>query len=408
MMKTLSFWILVIFVDWNMNGQTYTMEVTYTTPSECEAGSTFEWELQGDGLSIDSYSVNAGGSGQLVYNNIPNYSGFTLSLNVLCAVFGGSTICPIFAGELFQITDRTAEQLITGETLLLSYCDGGVSATITRPNIDQLVRLGGAGNLCMGQQLQLGALPAGFPSVAYNWQYSFNNAIWLDFPAAFNHVENVALTMEELLGANHTNYLETTIYFRIGGYGKGAFSPTLPVFYSTCGPLLTSLTPVAPSCSYNDDGSFTAQFDRPLDVGQTLDVNLYLGAIGAGGVFLGDTGLPLDGANTLNWTETLAPGNYYFAYGITGLNFSDYTEFTITAPSAVTFDAFRTNINCFGENTGSIDITASGGAGNYQYELNGNGSWNNFASPNEHILTGLSPGDYQLRVRDANGCTEQN
>ncbi len=406
MKKELLFLVFTVLWSYNITGQTYTVELAFSASSNnCHAGH-FDWGLEGGALLLDSYSIAGNGYGNVgetrTYDAVANYADFTLSLNAWCIPLGmGELDCSVS-----ETINRTAVQLITGQSLNLFSCNGEVSATITRPNIDQIIRLGGAGNLCMGQQLQLGALPAGFPSVAYNWQYSFDNANWLDFPVAFNHVENVALTMQELLGANHTDYLETDIYFRIGGYGKGAFSPTLPVFYSTCGPLLTSLTPVAPSCSYNDDGSFTAQFDRPLDVGQTLDVNLYLGAIGAGGVFLGDTGLPLDGANTLNWTETLAPGNYYFAYGITGLNFSDYTEFTITTPPAVTFNATETNIGCFG-GVGSITITASGGVGSYQYSLN-EGPWVNFDTPTSHILNNLPPGDYQVRVRDANGCTEQN
>lgn len=401
-MKTFSFWILVVLGVCNLNGQTYTVELNLSQ-SACEAGGV-NWELQGDGIDIDQGIAHSDIDTTEIrtYNAVANFSNFELSLTSSCIPLGPVKDLCTFDGSV----SKSASQLITGDDLYLTLCNGNVTANIVKPNIDQLVRLGGAGDLCMGQQLQLGALPAGFPSVAYNWQYSFDNVNWLDFPAAFNHVENAALTMQELLGANHTDYLETTIYFRIGGYGKGAFSPTLPVFYSTCGPLLDSLTPAAPSCSYNDDGSFIAQFDKPLDMGQTLDVNLYLGSIG--GVFLGDTGLTLDGANALNWTETLAPGTYHFAYGITGLNFSGYTEFTITTPPAVTFDALWTNINCFGENTGSIDITSNGGVGNYQYELNGDTNWLNFDASNEHILTGLPAGAYQIRVRDANGCTQRN
>jgi len=54
-----------------------------------------------------------------------------------------------------------------------------------------------------------------------------------------------------------------------------------------------------------------------------------------------------------------------------------------------------------GGNEGSVTVTASGGTGTFEYQLNA-GAWQ--SSPN---LTSLTAGDYILRVRNANGFCEQ-
>jgi len=55
---------------------------------------------------------------------------------------------------------------------------------------------------------------------------------------------------------------------------------------------------------------------------------------------------------------------------------------------------------CFGENTGSITLSGTGGSGNFEYSADG------VTFQNNPILTDLGAGDYTLTVRDPNGCTE--
>jgi SprB repeat/Secretion system C-terminal sorting domain len=56
------------------------------------------------------------------------------------------------------------------------------------------------------------------------------------------------------------------------------------------------------------------------------------------------------------------------------------------------------NVNCLGGNDGSVTLLASGGAGFYEYKING-GSYGNSST-----ITGLSAGSNTLWVRDAAGC----
>jgi len=56
--------------------------------------------------------------------------------------------------------------------------------------------------------------------------------------------------------------------------------------------------------------------------------------------------------------------------------------------------------SCAGKNDGFIIVNASGGVPPYQYQFTNGGAWYN-----EKTLSDLSAGNYQLNVRDANGCT---
>ncbi|ALW86792.1 hypothetical protein AUC43_17920 [Hymenobacter sedentarius] len=58
----------------------------------------------------------------------------------------------------------------------------------------------------------------------------------------------------------------------------------------------------------------------------------------------------------------------------------------------------QTNVNCFGTNTGSFTVTATGGAAPYQYSVNGSA----FGSSN--TFSGLIAGTYNATARDINGC----
>ncbi|HOK26160.1 MAG TPA: HYR domain-containing protein, partial [Bacteroidales bacterium] len=73
---------------------------------------------------------------------------------------------------------------------------------------------------------------------------------------------------------------------------------------------------------------------------------------------------------------------------------------TITQPSALTgVVSSITNVDCFGNSTGSVTITGLGGTPPYQYSLDG-GPYQASGTFN-----GLSAGGYNVTIRDANLCT---
>ncbi len=74
----------------------------------------------------------------------------------------------------------------------------------------------------------------------------------------------------------------------------------------------------------------------------------------------------------------------------------------VTQPAQITGSgAVTTVVSCNGVSDAVITVTASGGSGTLQYDLNGANTW-----PASNIFSALGAGTYTLRVRDAlaNSC----
>ncbi len=68
----------------------------------------------------------------------------------------------------------------------------------------------------------------------------------------------------------------------------------------------------------------------------------------------------------------------------------------ITQPNVLAATLSRTNVTCFGAADGTISVTgATGGYGNYEYTINGGGSWQVSG-----IFAALGPGLYNVVIRD--------
>ena len=61
----------------------------------------------------------------------------------------------------------------------------------------------------------------------------------------------------------------------------------------------------------------------------------------------------------------------------------------------------QTNVSCFNESTGVIEITVTGGASPYQYALNGGSYTTN------NVFNGLTAGTYVITIMDGTGCMDE-
>ena len=98
-------------------------------------------------------------------------------------------------------------------------------------------------------------------------------------------------------------------------------------------------------------------------------------------------------AGTYNLTITDANGCQF----TTSYILNEPTDITANAVATSSFNGFE--ISCFGENDGTIDLTAGGGTAPYTY------NWDNGIGATEDP-TNLVAGTYNVTVTDANGCTE--
>ncbi len=73
----------------------------------------------------------------------------------------------------------------------------------------------------------------------------------------------------------------------------------------------------------------------------------------------------------------------------------------ITEPTALTLsNSSQTNVDCNGNSTGSVTVSAAGGTSPYEYKI-GTGAYSTSAA-----FSSLSAGSYTVTAKDANGCTE--
>ena len=124
----------------------------------------------------------------------------------------------------------------------------------------------------------------------------------------------------------------------------------------------------------------------------------------------GDISLAVSGAAspyTYNWstgstTQNIASLGAGF-YNITvtdNLGCKTVVSNEITQPNALQLNKSFTDINCFGNTTGAINITVTGGTGGYTYD------WADIAGTNNvEDRTNLAVGNYSITVTDGNGCT---
>jgi hypothetical protein len=127
-----------------------------------------------------------------------------------------------------------------------------------------------------------------------------------------------------------------------------------------------------------------------------LTVNAATGGIGSYTYSLGGTAY-----QSTPQFKGLASGQYSVylrdAAGCVATN-----QITIAPTLPVVSSAVPAPVSCYGESTGSILITASGGNGSYIYSMNGDDFQN---SP---LFNGLAAGTYTYSVRDNRSCTVQS
>ncbi|PSL07595.1 gliding motility-associated C-terminal domain-containing protein [Cecembia rubra] len=140
------------------------------------------------------------------------------------------------------------------------------------------------------------------------------------------------------------------------------------------------------------------------------------------------TGLRVNGGTgTLTYQWQIRSGNNFVNIpGQTGLNISNLSggtyrivvrdanncevtrQFTINEPGPLAVSApIITNVNCYGEATGAISFTISGGTAPYTYRLNGGSPTT--ATSNTVTISGLAASNNNfIEVRDANNCQVPN
>ena len=102
-------------------------------------------------------------------------------------------------------------------------------------------------------------------------------------------------------------------------------------------------------------------------------------------------------ANSTGAFYNLVSGSYSVAVSDAN-GCSTSINFNITQPNQLVAIANVNNVSCYGGNSGSVSIAASGGTGPFNYSVNGSSNSNG-------LFTNLSAGAYAAIVTDTNGCS---
>lgn len=123
-----------------------------------------------------------------------------------------------------------------------------------------------------------------------------------------------------------------------------------------------------------------------------------------------------DSSNFMIGTNPTSPfvgaGNYYLKVIDKNGNTATSTSVTITEPELILTSNTVVDVNCIGEENGSVTLKASGGSNTFEYrfkpENDSYGNWISFTSKNSSIQEGLKAGKYTFQIKDKNGILCSN
>ncbi len=167
-------------------------------------------------------------------------------------------------------------------------------------------------------------------------------------------------------------------------------------------------------CSVSTE-AIIVQPTAPLSAEATL-TNINCTGATTGAINLNVTGGTYTPSYTFAWTKSGLAGTFSTTQNLTNLSAGTYSvtitdhtctyanTYTITEPSgALSATSVVTPINCYGGNTGIINLTTTGGTSPYSYSWSksGDGSF----SANIEDLSLLTAGTYNVVITDSKSCT---
>lgn len=246
----------------------------------------------------------------------------------------------------------------------------------------------------------------------YSINYSYNNMDWFELIPYGYHGASYDLVYSNFKDIEGKNNL----YIRFGYLNStNQFSDTISYNIFSCSPGLDTVPQVTDTtCSDNRDGGFILDFDRSFVTDESVYPELWMLDIENKWIQQSDPLVKfpiksshLVGGNKYNWPYSLASGRYRVRYQSffkgTSIGIpSSFYEFTIGAPSAITFTLSKTDPKCYSDKGIITIINANGGNGGYSYSLN-TVNWVPFSGSNTTI-SNVNPGKNSVVIKDNKGC----
>jgi|GEM_PF-3797290 len=320
-----------------MIGGTITINTVTPVNPTCNGGSNGSITIAITAVGTTNPILYSIDNGATWFNNSGTFTGLTAgSYNIKVKDSGVATAT--WAGNPVILTQPTAISITNVAKTNVS-CNGGNNGTIT------ITASGGTGAL----------------------QYSINNGSTWQASNSFNNLTAGNYNVK----VKDANACEVT-------YASNPVVITEPTVIT-----ISNVTPTNVTCNGGNNGSITITASGGTGA---LQYSINNGtSYQASGVF-----------------NSLTAGNYNVKVKDANNCIITYAgnPVVITQPAAIVIsNVAHTNLTCFGVNTGTITITASGGTGALQYSINNGATYQ--AS---NIFNNLAAGGYQIRVKDANNC----
>lgn len=235
----------------------------------------------------------------------------------------------------------------------------------------------------------------------WNWQYSYDGIIWNNFPNNYQAKNTISFKLEDL-----PNYIGKLKLYIHTGY-QNQFTDFIQYDIIPCSPnLVGEPLKVNTLCSYSTDGQVTFTFDRDIADNERFSLNIFDITIPTKPRLVDEINIYSAGFPDRKFTYSgLAKGEYFLRYqtfiGTQQTSTADSPSFTISNPSAFSFQALESAPNCH-DDFGIINIIPSGGTLPYYYKIN--------TDPEIEFTTAITiqkkSGDYSIKVRDSKNCID--
>ena len=187
-------------------------------------------------------------------------------------------------------------------------------------------------------------------------------------------------------------------------------------------PIIEATETESTTCSDTADGSLRVLFNRVLQDDEELLITIRRFLLDDNGNILSEISIGREDIRVtkndleqgrIYMADNLKSGPYSVSYktfksgeNITFLdNRQNPTVQSLNTPIDLTVG--KTDLLCNGHTNGGIVLEATGGSGDYEYQLNQE-TWKTFNETNKHTIEALSKGRYIIKVRDSKKCFAKN